>query len=57
MSKSCFDGYLTDGCAECPDWCDGSDPTRGIGCGTCMPIMWCPHFAKMVEEDENSKED
>ena len=46
MPKSCFDGYLTEGCATCPDWADGTDE-RGIGCATRFPIDWCPHFKKM----------
>lgn len=49
--RCCLDGYLTPECANCPDWADGSDPDKGIGCATTTPIMWCPHFAKMVEED------
>ena len=51
MPKSCFDGYLTEGCATCPDWADGTDE-RGIGCATRFPIDWCPHFKKMWEEEE-----
>lgn len=49
--RSIFDGYLTDGCKNCPDWLDGSDPNKGYGCGTHYPIDWCPHFAKLMEED------
>lgn len=52
--KSCFDGYLTPACKNCPDWCDGSDATKGIGCGTHYPIDLCPHFKKMYDE-ENKK--
>lgn len=56
MPKSCLDGYLTEGCASCPDWADGSDD-RGIGCAAHFPIMECPFFKKMVEEEEAQKEE
>ena len=49
--KNCFDGYLTEGCKTCPDWADGTDD-RGIGCACHFPIMRCPHFAKMYNEEE-----
>ena len=49
--KSVFDGYLTDGCATCEDWADGSDD-RGLGCACHFPIMECPHFAKMTKKEE-----
>lgn len=55
MGKSCLDGYLTDGCKTCPDWNDGSDRTKGIGCCSHFPIMWCKHFSKMVEEQGKEK--
>lgn len=53
--KSCFDGYLTDHCSQCPDWADGTDG-RGIGCGTRFPIDWCPYFAKMFKEEEMKRQ-
>lgn len=47
--RNCFEGYLTEGCKDCPDWRDG---TRGmIGCATHYPIDWCPYFKKMMEDD------
>ena len=52
MYKSCLDGYLTGGCATCPDWVDGSDPSRGIGCACHFPIYLCGHFSKMMREEE-----
>ena len=52
MPRSCFDGYLTDGCVTCPDWADGSDPSKGFGCACHFPIMECEHFRKMYEEEE-----
>lgn len=55
MGKSCFDGYLTPECANCPDWADGSDPKRGIGCACNFPIGLCQAFAKTMEEDERKK--
>lgn len=55
MGKSCLDGYLTEGCKKCSDWADGSD-NRGIGCACNFPIAWCPHFSKMVEEDEKNRQ-
>lgn len=54
MPKSCFDGYLTEGCATCPVWADGSD-ARGIGCACHFPIGECPHFAKIMKEDEKNE--
>ena len=48
--KNCLEEYLTDHCKECADWRDGRDGT--FGCAINGPIMWCPHFAKMVEEEE-----
>jgi len=42
---NCFEGYLTEGCKDCPDWCDGSNGS--IGCGTKYPIDWCPYFSSM----------
>ena len=49
--RCCLNGYLTKECANCPDWCDGSDPKRGIGCGTHRPIAECEAFSKMVNEE------
>ena len=54
MAKNCLDGYLTPGCATCPDWANGSDD-RGIGCATHYPIMWCGHFAKMFNEEREKQ--
>ena len=54
MPKSCLDGYLTEGCSTCPDWADGTDD-RGIGCACHFPIDQCPHFAKMMKEDERAE--
>lgn len=54
MPKSCFDGYLTKGCATCPDWADGTDG-RGIGCACHFPIGECPHFAEMMKNDEKAE--
>lgn len=51
MPRSILDGYLTDGCATCPDWADGTDD-RGYGCACHFPIMYCEHFAKMYSEEE-----
>lgn len=50
--KSCFDGYLTSECKNCEFWCDGSDPNKGIGCGTPYPIDHCEYFNKMSKEEE-----
>ncbi len=54
MPKSCLDGYLTDGCKTCPDWADGTGE-RGIGCATHLPIMLCPHFKAMYEQEERER--
>lgn len=54
MPKSCLDGYLTEGCATCSDWADGTDG-RGIGCACHFPIGDCPHFAKMMKEERKKE--
>lgn len=51
--KSCFDGYLTEHCAECEDWHNGEDGC--VGCATRQPIMECPHFAKMMEDESKKR--
>ena len=50
MPRSCFDGYLTDECKDCPDWKNGDNDDGIIGCATRLPIMLCPYFKKMYEE-------
>lgn len=54
--KSCFDGYLTDACAKCGYWKDGSDPNGGVGCCCPFPIMDCKAFAEMFNEQERIAE-
>lgn len=49
---NCLEGYLTPGCSSCPDWADGTDPSRGFGCACNFPIMECPHFAKAYREED-----
>lgn len=49
--KNCLDGYLTEECANCLFWADGTDD-RGIGCAIPAPIMDCSYFAKMFNERE-----
>ena len=44
--KSCFHGYLTEACSICPDWSDGADPQRGLGCCTPYPIDHCAFFRR-----------
>ena len=51
--KSCLEGYLTPECANCSFWCNGSDPSKGIGCGVPFPIDHCEAFKKAFEEEEN----
>lgn len=53
-NHNCFDGYLTPGCATCPDWADGTDD-RGIGCACSFPIGECPHFAEMERNDPRNQ--
>ncbi len=48
--KNCLEEYLTDKCAVCIFWADGTDD-RGIGCAIPAPIMECPAFAKMYAEE------
>lgn len=54
MGKNCLVEYLTPACATCPNWADGTDD-RGIGCATHYPIMWCEHFSKMCQEEEEAR--
>lgn len=53
MPKSIFtEGRnFTEGCGTCPFWADGTD-NRGYGCAIPAPIMACPYFSKMYEEEE-----
>lgn len=51
---NCFDGYLVPECATCPDWADGSDPEKGLGCATCGPISECPYFAREEKKREQA---
>lgn len=37
---NCLEGYLTSGCETCPEWSDGSEPGRGIGCAAYFPIIY-----------------
>ena len=53
--KSCFDRYLTSECKNCEFWCDGSDPNKGIGCGTPYPIDHCEYFDRMCKKEEKKK--
>lgn len=54
--KSVLDGYLTEGCKECPDWSDGTDKTKfGIGCCCSFPIDWCPYFKEMMQKEERKE--
>ena len=57
MGRNCFEGYLTEACATCEDWADGTDPKKGIGCACSFPIMHCPHFAAMYEAEEQKSKD
>ena len=52
---SCLDGYLTEGCKTCEDWCDGSNGS--IGCGTHYPIAWCPYFSEMMRRDNEKRKE
>ena len=54
MARSCFDGPLTEACAKCEFWKDGSD-SHSIGCAYPGPIMNCPEFEKMYNEEERIK--
>lgn len=55
MPKNCLDGYLTIACSICPDWADGTEPEKGFGCATSRPIMDCPFFRKMFEDEEEEE--
>ena len=46
---------FTEGCVTCPFWSDGEDD-RGYGCCIPAPIMECPFFRKMYEEEEAKNE-
>lgn len=50
--------YLTPACKECDCWMDGTKENDwGVGCGTSVPIDWCPHFATMMRREEEKNED
>ena len=49
--------YLTPACKNCDVWMDGTkEDDWGVGCGTHVPIAWCPHFAAMEKEEEEKRE-
>lgn len=52
--RNCLEGYLTESCENCPFWADGTDE-RGIGCAIPVPIMSCPYFAKVCEQEAKSE--
>ena len=37
------------------NWKDGSDDDGIFGCTTKLPIMLCPYFKKMYEEEEKKR--
>ena len=47
--RNCFEGYLTENCAGCPFWKDGSDGS--IGCSYPGLIDHCEAFAKAMKEE------
>ena len=57
MGRNCLEEYLTDGCASCDDWSDGTGEKTAVGCCCSFPIGMCPHFAKMMKEDERNQKD
>ena len=52
--RSVFDGYLTDECAKCSAWSDGTNGTA-LGCNCIGPIMNCDAFRKMYENDSKKE--
>jgi hypothetical protein len=52
MCKSCFDGFMTEGCSKCEFWRDGTDEFHSTGCAYPGPIMHCEDFAKHCEKNE-----
>lgn len=60
MPKSVLESgaSFTEGCEHCPFWNDGTKNINGMtGCGCCIPapIMECPYFRKMYEEEAKSQ--
>lgn len=47
---NCFEGYLTDACANCDCWKDGSDGS--LGCAYPGPIDNCEAFAEAYKKAE-----
>lgn len=45
--NNCLDGYLTPECKTCPCW---RNDNQSVGCAINIPIMYCPHYASMVEQ-------
>lgn len=54
--NNCFEGFLTEHCEGCPWWADGTQG-KGLGCATPFPIMACPHFKEMYDNDPRNKTD
>ena len=51
MGRNCLVEYLTPECATCPDW---KNTATECGCGIRAPIMECPAFARMYEQENGS---
>lgn len=49
MPKNCLVEFLTEDCERCPFW---SSIENSVGCCIPAPIMECPSFAKMYEEEQ-----
>lgn len=56
MPKNCLEEYLTESCAKCAYWSDGTkEPCTG--CCAPFPIMECNAFADMYNRKEREKEE
>ena len=58
--KNCLEGYLTNACASCEFWRDGSPDENGdtaIGCCCPFPIDHCTAFHQMCEEEARKRTD
>lgn len=44
---SILDGFLTDECAKCKYWMDGT--SGGFGCGCTFPIFECEAFSRLSD--------
>lgn len=43
MGRNCLEGYLTDGCASCDDWSDGTGEKQRLD-AVVLFLLGCAHI-------------